>query len=323
MGDVPRGTGGVYIHPGAPINTPLQRRVIQNFIECLEDPDAAVVITNPIGRDNPIIYVTKGWQDMCGFTYDDVVGRNPRLMLGTSTDLNAVRAMADAVAKRRACKALIVNYRGGEQRRPFWNMLSISPIFCHGKLMLYAASLQDYSCHMDKLVLLKPSQFCRTLEHHQCVRHVKMPLTALQLTKPAHLHSTISPPQLIKQLGWSRLALEPEYLQDLVADALQTSGVKHYKLRSYTTTGEDEILSIHAINDGVTVRVMIAEDGSSGLYKYAPPASKTKFPHPLSTPAPLTASCCARSVTVTRVSGDTFEFHEVYRKLRGHLHPWV
>ena len=108
-----------------------------------------------------------------------------------------------------------------------------------------------------------------------------MPLTALQLAKPALLHSTISPPQLIKQLGWSRLALEPEYLQDLVADALlQTSGVKHYKLRSYTTTGEDEILSIHAINDGVTVRVMVAEDGSSGLYKYAPPGLKDYFRTP-------------------------------------------
>ena len=73
----------------------------------------------------------------------------------------------------------MVNYRGGEQRRPFWSMLSISPIFYRDELMLYVASLQDYSCHMDKLVSLKPSQFCRTLEHHQRGRHVKMPLTAL------------------------------------------------------------------------------------------------------------------------------------------------
>ena len=285
MSDVPHRRGGVYIHPGAPINTPLQHRLTQNFAECLEDPDAAVVITNPTERDNPVIYVTKGWQDMCGYTYDDIVGRNLRLMQGASTDLTAVRTMKDAIAKQCACKVLIVNYRGGDQRRPFWSMLSISPIFHRDELMLYAASLQDYTHHMDKLISLKPSQFCRTPEHCQRGRHIKMPLTALQLAKPtvyqanaehplamptgaAHLHSAI-PPQLIKRLGWTRLALEPEHLRDRVADALQTLGALDYELRSQTN-GEEEILSIRAIADGVTVRVMIAEDETGGLYKYVP-----------------------------------------------------
>ena len=225
----------------------------------------------------------------------------------------------------------MVNYRGGEQRRPFWSMLSISPIFYRDELMLYVASLQDYSCHMDKLVSLKPSQFCRTLEHHQRGRHVKMPLTALQLAKPtvyqasaeyplatptgearvqanaeclqlamptgaAHMHGTV-PPQLIKRLGWSRLALEPEHLRDRVADALQTLGALDYELRSHTINGgKDEILSIHAIADGVTVRVIIAEVEASGLYECDPTPYQTISEPPPHPPAWRSPSHFARAV---------------------------
>ena len=317
----------VCIHPDALI-TPLQRDLVQNFASRLEDPHASVVITNPRERDNPIVYVTERWQSMCGFTYDEAVGRNPRLTQGTSTNQDAVRTLKDAIAKQSACKVQIVNYRGGEHGSPFWNMLSINPIVYRGKLMLYAASLQDYSYHMDKLISLTPSQFCRALEHYQRGRYVdERPLTALQLAKPtvheadaahplitparaAHVQSTTTP-RPIKRLGWTQLAIEPEHLRDRVADALQTIGVK-YELVSRADC-EGEILSIHAVADGLAMRVMIAENSADGLYECAP------TPLPLPTPAPLTASRCALSVTVTRVSGDTFKFHEIYRELRGHL----
>ena len=88
----------VCIHPDALI-TPLQRDLIQNFASRLEDPHASVVITNPRERDNPIVYVTERWQRMCGFTYDEAVGRNPRLTQGTSTNQDAVRTLKEAIAK--------------------------------------------------------------------------------------------------------------------------------------------------------------------------------------------------------------------------------
>ena len=269
----------VCLHPDAPL-TPLQRDVLESFIARLEDPDASVVVTNPRLPDNPIVYVTKRWQGMCGYTYNEAVGRNPRLTQGKSTNLDAVRTIKDALTKQSACKVQIVNYRGGEQRYPFWNMLSINPIVHSGELLLYAASLQDYSYHMDKLVSLTPSQFCRTLEHYQRGRHIGTPLTALQLAKPtvyeanaeyplamptgaAHLSSTTTP-RPIKRLGWSRLALEPEHLRDRVADVLQTMGI-NYDL-SARSDCEGEICSISAAVDGITMRVMIAENPADGCY---------------------------------------------------------
>jgi len=46
-------------------------------------------------------------------------------------------------------------------------MLSISPIHHKGQLVLYLATLQDYTYHMGRLVSLPPTQFCRSAQHHQ------------------------------------------------------------------------------------------------------------------------------------------------------------
>ena len=38
---------------------------------------------------------------------------------------------------QRACKVLVLNFRGGHEAQPFWNMLSINPVHHQGQLMLY------------------------------------------------------------------------------------------------------------------------------------------------------------------------------------------
>ena len=119
--------------------------------------------------DNPIVFVTQKWEEMCGFSYDQAVGRNPRLTQGQHSDPNTMQQIGAALRNQRSCKVMMLNYRGGLADRPFWNMLSISPVVHGGRLMFYLANLQDYTYHMAKLVSLSPAQFCRSAEHHQRV----------------------------------------------------------------------------------------------------------------------------------------------------------
>ena len=65
--------------------------------------------------DNPIVYVTEPWQTMCGFTYAEANGQNPRIVQGERTDQKVVRAISGALANQSACKVQFVNYRRGEQ----------------------------------------------------------------------------------------------------------------------------------------------------------------------------------------------------------------
>ena len=65
---------------------------------------------------NPIVYVTEPWQDLCGFTYKQAVNQNPRITQGRDSDPHAIRSISHALGEERACKVMMLNYRGGEHQ---------------------------------------------------------------------------------------------------------------------------------------------------------------------------------------------------------------
>ena len=116
---------------------------------------------------------------MCGFSYKEAAGKNPRLTQGEASDQTTIQHMSSALSQQRSCKVMVLNYRSGLPNAPFWNMLSISPIVRNGQMQLCLANLQDYTYHMSKLVSSAPTQFCRSAEHHQRAR--RLPQDSLQL----------------------------------------------------------------------------------------------------------------------------------------------
>lgn len=208
-----------------------------------------------------------------------------------------------ALSKRASCKVQLLNYRSGSLDKPFWNVLSISPLLHRGQLQLYAAYLQDYSYHISRLVSLSPSQYCRAAEHYQRDRHIPHDLPSLILAKPMiyeaddtypltsarpqESDSPITTPP-IKRLGWNKLVLEPEHLTDRVIDAVLTLGASYETQRRCNAHGECFV--VDGCYDGVAFRVVVNED-VDGSYR----------------------------ITCARMSGDTFTYHAVFRKIKEHL----
>uniref|UniRef100_A0A7S3AXH0 PAS domain-containing protein n=1 Tax=Haptolina ericina TaxID=156174 RepID=A0A7S3AXH0_9EUKA len=284
------------VPPVPPTLTALQHRVLERLVGALDTRSCSVVVTNPHVRDNPIVYVTEPWQHMCGFSAREAIGRNPRLTQGQRSDASAMRSISSALREQRACKVMMLNYRGGLADQPFWNMLSINPVHHEGQLMLYMAHLQDYSYEIGRMVSLTPSQFCRSGEVHQRQRHLSQIRPGLlakptvyeaadevQLTRP--MRSSGSAP-LVKRLGWDRLKYDPEHLVDRVVDTLQQLDAQ---IELSEHSGPDgETFSIHARVNDVACRIVVNEDLAEGSYRL---------------------SC-------VRVSGDTFAYHAVFRQMR-------
>lgn len=284
-----------------------QRTVLAQLVKCV-DADSSVVITNPLLKDNPIVYVTEPWQCMCGYSEAEALGRNPRITQGSRTDPKVVQLLSSALSKQSACKVQFVNYRGGRVNEPFWNMLSISPVLYQGNVLFYMANLQDYSYHMSKMVSLTPGQFCRSAVHHQRGRRLQ-PMDALLRAKPAIIEAddtfalptptssevlaqggfVMSTPQPIKRLGWNNLTLEPEHLTERLKDALQGMGAT-YEVHE-RAAADGEIFMLHAKLDNVACRMTVSEDPDNG----------------------------SQRISVTRLAGDTFLYHDAFRLLRQHL----
>ena len=101
-----------------------------------------IVITDALADDNPIIYVSPGFQRMFGYAEAEVIGRNCRFLQGPATEALPVAEIRDAVANARPYNAELLNYR--QDGTTLWNRLVISPIVdADGRLIHFVGVQMD------------------------------------------------------------------------------------------------------------------------------------------------------------------------------------
>ena len=158
---------------------------------------------------------------------------------------------------------------------------------------------------MQSFVKLTPAQFCRAAQHFQRGRRLDT-LTPFRLAKPAvyeaddeftlpapssaSRYQSAVTPHPIKRLGWSSLSLEPEHLSARIEDALQRMDATTEVTERADSEGET--FMVHAkLANGTAMRVAVFEDPADGQYR----------------------------ISCTRLSGETFSYHEAFRAMRTHL----
>ncbi|MDQ1184713.1 PAS domain-containing protein [Agrobacterium larrymoorei] len=122
-----------------------------------EDPFAAafkatrmpMIITDPKQHDNPIIFCNKAFNDLTGYSSDELIGRNCRLLQGEKTDRQAVVKIREAINAGTSVSVDILNYR--KDGREFWNALFVSPVRDDKEeVIYYFASQLDFTRIKDK-----------------------------------------------------------------------------------------------------------------------------------------------------------------------------
>ena len=94
---------------------------------CLSHADATFCITDPTLPDNPIVFASNSFLKLSGYTSEQVVGRNCRILQGPDTNPEAKRRIAAAIHGRVGIEETLINYdaQGGR----FWNHVFITPLF--------------------------------------------------------------------------------------------------------------------------------------------------------------------------------------------------
>lgn len=117
-----------------------------------EDPFAAafkatrmpMIVTDPAQHDNPIIFCNAAFEKMTGYSHDELIGRNCRLLQGPETDRRSVGYIRDSVARGQDISVDILNYR--KDGSTFWNALFISPVRDdEGRIIYFFASQLDFT----------------------------------------------------------------------------------------------------------------------------------------------------------------------------------
>lgn len=88
--------------------------------------NAGVVLTDIHQPDMPIVYVNPMFEQMCGYSAHEIIGRNCRFLQGRDTDQPGLVAIRRAITEQTNGYALLRNYR--KDGTLFMNELFISPI---------------------------------------------------------------------------------------------------------------------------------------------------------------------------------------------------
>lgn len=115
-----------------------------NAIEQLVEHTARqrVMITDPSQPDNPIIYVNQAFEKLTGYSKDEIIGENCRVLQGPDSDADSVSNLRNAIANHKPCTEVLKNYR--KDGTMFWNEVAITPIKNRvGKTISYVSVQND------------------------------------------------------------------------------------------------------------------------------------------------------------------------------------
>jgi len=94
--------------------------------EALANSKDAVVMTQatpPYG----ITHVSQPWQEMCGYTLEEVEGLTSAILHGPETDAGVVEDLMNCVRRGESASATVVNYKKGGVR--FVNQVQVTPVY--------------------------------------------------------------------------------------------------------------------------------------------------------------------------------------------------
>ncbi|BAL24504.1 EAL domain-containing protein [Azoarcus sp. KH32C] len=129
----------------------LRARVLQQQMEetlrlrnrAIDESINAIVISEAnLDADNPTIYVNPAFTTMTGYRADEVLGRNPRFLMGDDWDQPDIQRLRDAVREGADARVLLRNYR--KDGTLFWNEISLASMHDpSGKVSHFIAIFND------------------------------------------------------------------------------------------------------------------------------------------------------------------------------------
>ncbi|XP_068326169.1 protein TWIN LOV 1-like isoform X2 [Pyrus communis] len=84
-------------------------------------------ITDPWISGHPIVFASKEFLKMSGYSKNEVVGRNGRVFQGPGTCRRSVMEVREAIREERAVQVNLLNYR--KDGTPFWMLFHMCPVF--------------------------------------------------------------------------------------------------------------------------------------------------------------------------------------------------
>ncbi|QJD97197.1 PAS domain-containing protein [Mucilaginibacter robiniae] len=235
----------------------------------LDGSMSGIIITNYQHPDNPIIYCNKAFEELTGYSYEEVIGKNCRFLQRDDRAQSSCYKLRAALEKGEECHVELVNYR--KDGSLFWNELYIAPVQDgEGRITHYIGIQNDISERKLKGLSLKfkklqdseleqlKQDFITTASHE-----LKTPLTSLKaslqlLNRLMDNDLTDTKQQLLLNKANTNLNKLASLIEDLLSVSRQESA---RLLHVYSFFNLNELIEKTIIEFELSARMSINIDG--------------------------------------------------------------
>ncbi|MGI4797746.1 MAG: PAS domain-containing protein [Janthinobacterium lividum] len=132
------------------------------FFAAVQMSRMPMCLSDPHRPDSPIIFCNQAFENLTGYSQDEILGRNCRFLQGDATDAATVAEVRKVLEQGGDVHTELLNYRkDGSQ---FWNALFISPVTdTNGRLVYHFASQLDVTRKREAEAVLQQAQRMETL----------------------------------------------------------------------------------------------------------------------------------------------------------------
>ncbi|MEF2966412.1 EAL domain-containing protein [Paenibacillus sp. M1] len=96
------------------------------LLRSIDAMGVGMAIIDPNLKDNPLVYVNRGFEQITGYSREEVLMRNGGFLYGEETDRRLVNIIQKAIQENRMDKVTFKNYK--KDGSSFWNQFIISPV---------------------------------------------------------------------------------------------------------------------------------------------------------------------------------------------------
>jgi len=99
-----------------------------------------VTLSDPDQDDNPIVYANKAFENLTGYSPEEIIGRNCRFLQGKDKGQPELARLREGIKKCEAVTVTLRNYK--KDGTLFHNYLAITPLFDNKGEILYFLGVQ-------------------------------------------------------------------------------------------------------------------------------------------------------------------------------------
>lgn len=115
----------------------INAKLLQLMIDASND---GIVVAEQEGDDHILIYANPAFERLTGYASADILYRDCRFLQAGYRDQPGLAAIRAALKNRQPCRQIVRNYR--KDGSPFWNELSITPLFNEADQLTYYIGIQ-------------------------------------------------------------------------------------------------------------------------------------------------------------------------------------